>query len=58
MLDKKQREEDLQKLIASGGDQISSQDAVRLPNAYQKGQTILSLEPNQDSLNQGVASPF
>ncbi len=47
MIDKKQKQEDLEKMIKSGTDKIEVSDAVRLPNSMQKGPAMkLSTDPN------------
>lgn len=47
MIDKKQRAEELEKMVKDGSDKIDASDAVRLPNAVPKGQKMtLSIDPN------------
>lgn len=47
MIDKKQRAEELDRLVKSGADKIDESEAIRLPNALAKGPTMkLSVDPN------------
>jgi hypothetical protein len=46
MIDKKSRAAELEELIKKGNDNISADDAIRLPNALKQVNMKLTVDPN------------